>query len=45
MVEPNDEGMVEFRADILLIFNNILLLCAGDKFLEHDFHGIKITVS
>lgn len=44
MVESNDKGVVEFGTDILLIFNDILLLCAGDKFLQHDFHGIKIAI-
>lgn len=44
MVEPNNEGMVELRADIFFILDKVLLLVLANKLLQHHLHGVELAV-
>lgn len=45
MVEPDYEGMIELRADIFFVLDQVLLLVLANELLQHHLHGVELTIS
>ena len=42
--EPHDEGVVEPRANTLLVLDDVLLVVLADEALQHHLHGVELPV-
>lgn len=44
MVELDNKWVIEHRANLFLILNDILLLIIADKSLQHYLHCVKLPI-